>query len=107
MSKKLVKLVMEKVKELFENSEHQGEVLIGLYKMAFPDWEKIKKIDGWPAVNPETHKEISCLFIEFDKKHHPEVLPGGLWLNNGFSSSDCVPPGYVDVSPCKVVYKVE
>lgn len=103
MSKKLVKLDMEKVKELFENSEHQGKVLIGLYKMVFPDWEEIKKIDGWPAVNPETWKDIASLFRQFDKKHHPGVLPGGLWLNNGFSQKESVPAGYVDVSECNVI----
>ncbi len=105
MSKKLVRLDMKKIKELFEDSEHQSDVLIELYRMVFPEWDNIKRIVGWPAVNPETHKEITRLFREFDKKHHPDVCPGGLWLNKGFSSKNSVPPGYVDVSQCKVEYE--
>jgi len=28
------------------------------------------------------------MFIAFDKIHHPNAVNGGLFLNNGFSTSD-------------------
>lgn len=36
--------------------------------------------------------------MEFDRRRHPDVIPGGLWLNKGFSSDESVPKGYVDLS---------
>ena len=101
----LIKLDLEKVEEVFRNSTHQGEVLEKLYRMVFPDWDRIERLEGWPVVNRGTWKHIAKLFMEFDKKHHPEVLPGGLWLNKGFSWDDEVPAGYVDLERCKIIYK--
>jgi len=101
----MIKLTKEKIDQIFEEAKDQGDYLIRLYKHAFPYWEKIKKIDDWPKVHIKTWLYITEKAISFDKIHHPNVLPGGLWLNNGFSSTDNIKPWHVDISEVKIIYE--
>ena len=64
----------------------QGDALVAIYRQAFgPVWDKIVKLDGWPECSKETWTAIAEMFVKFDRQHHPDVLPGGAWMNNGFS----------------------
>jgi hypothetical protein len=81
-----IKLDPKKVKELFETSKTQEEYVVGLYKMAIPDWDKVEKVNGFPLVNKKTSRKIFSLAIDFDTAHHKQVMAGGMWMNNGFSS---------------------
>lgn len=109
-------LLQDKIDQIFEEEEskehpHQANILIALYRYCFPDYDDIEKLDKWPIVTKNTSIYISSKFIDFDKKYHPKVLPGGLWLNNGFSSKELYPEGKdikdweVDLSRCNVIYK--
>jgi len=93
------------VDELFEKSEHQSEVLIGLYRKVFPDFDDIEKINGFPHCGREMALHICGKLMEFDRKHHPNVLSGGLWLNNGFSADDSLKPWGVSISHLEESYK--
>ena len=42
-----------RIMAIFEKSDHQEQVLIGLYRMAFPDWDQISRIKGYPEVGNE------------------------------------------------------
>ena len=75
------------VKELFTKHAHQYDVVIELYRMVFPHWDSIQRIHGWPTINQKTNAMLSTMFQDFDYAHHPRVMPGGLWMNNGFSTS--------------------
>ena len=92
------------LQRIFENSDHQESALVNLYKMLFPDWEKIQRIEGYPEVGQGVWDYICNLFIEFDQKNHPECFKGGLWVNNGFASNDCLPPWMISLEKCRVVY---
>jgi hypothetical protein len=81
-----MRLSVEAVDRLFAECANQGDVLAGLYRMVLPDWERIAKVHGWPSVSDWTWKEISKRFMEFDRAHHPNCLPGGAWMNSGFST---------------------
>ena len=83
---KTVKIKKETIDSIFETATDQETALIALYKVAFPAWDKIKKIHGWPSVNKSTWKRICSKFMVLDGKYHPEVLAGGCWMNTGFSS---------------------
>ena len=99
-----IKLDPEKVKFLFANETNQAEVIIGLYKMVYPGlWDKIAKMKGFPKINETTNKRFFDMFMAFDRKHHPDVMQGGLWMNNGFSQVD-VGDSLEDweVEPCEV-----
>lgn len=93
---KIIRMDEEAIKAVFETAADQGEALVALYRMVFgADWDHITKLDGWPTCNQRTWKAIARLFMEFDKRIFPigpfglrEVMPGGAWMNSGFSSRD-------------------
>lgn len=92
------------LQEIFDESEHQDSVIVKLYKLLFPDWEKIQRIEGFPEVGQALWDYICNLFIEFDREHHPKCLKGGAWINYGFSSSHKLEPWEISLSDCKVIY---
>src|SRR5262249_48325520 len=108
-TKGIVRLDVAAVDALFEQSTHQADVLVGLYRMVFPEWDAIAALDRWPQVNGKTWGEICRRFFAFDQKHHPGVLAGGLWLNSGFSGPDeaGLPDWAVDTSPCAITLRKE
>jgi len=104
-----VELTKERIDAIFEEytnredeTANQGNVLLTLYKVVFgEDWTPFRGVDGYPKVNEMTWKYICGKFQTFDKMHHPEVLPGGRWMNTGFSSRDELPDWVVE--PCGVL----
>lgn len=100
-----IKLDIEKVEELFIQYDNQYEVLLAIYKMVMPDWDDLESINGSPKVSLATWQEICSLFIDFDKKHHPEVLAGGIWMNSGFSVDYNMEDGVVDLSSIIKTFK--
>ena len=104
-----ISLSKEKIDAIFEtelnNQEpHQQNILIALYKVVFPNWTDIEKINGYPSTSRETNEYIFNKFIQFDRMFHPQIMNGGLWLNNGFSSLDETIPNWV-VKPCEIILK--
>ena len=83
---KLVELDRESVNMVFQNAQNQGEYIIGLYKLVYPDWDDIVKVNGFPKVSDTDNHHIMVQAIAFDKREHPDVISGGGWMNNGFSS---------------------
>ena len=84
--KRRIRLTEAAVQACFENQTHQAEVLIGIYRLVFREWDDIEQIDGWPSVNDRTWKAIARMFMDLDKVHHPNVMAGGCWMNSGFST---------------------
>ena len=78
-------LEKKEIDEIFERATNQYEACLALYHKVHPDYDKIKKLEGYPRVGKELHTYLFQKFIEFDSLHHPGVLAGGLWLNKGFS----------------------
>lgn len=99
----MVQLDPAKVDELFETYQHQADVLVSLYKMVLGDFKLVK--DGFPKANKSTWEYLCNKFIEFDRKNHPKVMAGGLWLNSGFSKGDGLNDWEIDVSNCKILYE--
>ncbi len=98
------KKLEHRLQEIFEQAVHQEAALIGLYKMLIPNWEKIERLEGYPIVGRGLWQYIGNLFIDFDQRHHPQVFNGGLWLNQGFSSSDEIGPWEISMDRCNVIY---
>ena len=89
---KSIRDLQQHLQEIFEKSDHQDSVIVKLYKMLFPDWEKIQRIEGFPTVGKSLDEYIFNLFVDFDQEHHPSVFNGGAWVNHGFSSSNNLTP---------------
>ena len=83
------KFTKKQVDKVFTDAEHQGDYMVGLYRLAYgDDWQRVKVVEEWPQVSHGLHTELFERAIRFDKQHHPEVLPGGAWLNSGFAAAD-------------------
>jgi len=94
--------MQERIDAIFEASENQQDAAIAVYTIAFPDWEKIVEVNGWPACGEKMHNYLFGKFIRLDKEHHPEVFAGGLWMNKGFSINRKLGDWEIDVSKAKV-----
>lgn len=100
------KLTKETIDKVFEQFDHQTDVCIGIYKLVFPNWDNIEKVDGWPSISKNTNEYIMRKFISFDRIHHPDVIKGGIWLNYGFSSlNNNVPDWMVDDENVNIILK--
>lgn len=93
----------KEVEKLFETCDHQMDVVIGIYKMVYPNWDDIESIDGFPTINRTTNEKFFKLFTKFDRKNHPNVIPGGIWMNHGFSEEDGLDDW--EVVPCGCILK--
>lgn len=93
------------IEGIFLRHTHQAAVVEDLYRLALPDYDRIMKINGFPECGTEVQKLIFKLFFAFDKKHHPKVLPGGCWLNYGFSQNPELAPWEIDAAHVEVVYE--
>jgi hypothetical protein len=82
-----VKLDAAEVERIFKESQNQKQAADELYRLVFPDCDSIGKIHGYPRVSQETSVKLFEQFIAFDREHHPDVLPGGYWMNCGFSGT--------------------
>lgn len=91
------------IRKLFEKHDHQSDALIDIYKMVFPDWDRIEKIEGHPETGKSFWKFIFNQFNELDQKYHPTVFPGGLWFNTGFSSNENLDPWELSFENCLVI----
>lgn len=101
---KSIRDLQQHLQEIFEKSDHQDSVIVKLYKMLFPDWEKIQRIEGFPTVGKSLDEYIFNLFVAFDQKHHPSVFNGGAWINQGFSTNESLEPWEISLENCKVIY---
>ncbi len=88
------------------DTPHQSNVIMKLYKAVIPvDWDRIEKLTGYPMCNETMTNYLFKKFMEFDLKHHPEVLSGGAWMNNGFDTDKTLPDDTVTVDESIIVYK--
>jgi len=92
------------IESLFENFEHQSDVLGGIYRLVLPDWDRIDKIIYSPKVGKRFWRWICQLFIEFDRIHHPDVFKGGIWFNQGFSSDGNLSDWEISFKECDVTF---
>jgi len=94
------KTLKANLRSIFAEATTQQDALERIYRLVFPDWDQIQKIHGHPSAGEELWKFIARLFIEFDRKHHPNLMPGGAWMNTGFSVSREIDPWKVGFTGC-------
>ena len=106
-----VQLSKEQVDHVFEVHENQTDVVIDLHKLVYKaidvDWDDIERLDDFCSCSHETSMYITEKFCEFDRKHHPETMPGGAWINWGFSSygPECLELNMFEVVPAPFWFK--
>lgn len=77
-------LSKEFIDAIFEQAEHQSDIVISLYRSVIPDFDKRENIPP-PRAGKAVSEYLMRRFIQFDRKNHPNVFNGGAWLNYGFS----------------------
>jgi len=102
--RKRVRLRREDVEAVFASATSQADYVVGLYKLVLPDWDDIDDLQGHPQVSEETWGAICNLAMDWDRTH-VNSLPGGAWLNYGFSGRKDLPDWTVDLRGVKLVYK--
>ncbi len=51
--KKDIRDLKARIKGFFERHDDQAQVVIELYRMVFPDWDRIKEIKGHPETGDQ------------------------------------------------------
>jgi len=104
----IVKLSKERIDAAFADASNQGDWLLDLYRYVIEatgiPWQQVRQIEGWPRVHEKTWRYICQAAQRFDAQHHPECVPGGLWINRGFTKSSNEDPAEwtVDTEGVKV-----
>ena len=80
------------IKGIFRKHDHQEKILIDLYKMVLPDWERIKKSGVIPKQAVRYGNLSAICLSSSTKKKHPGCMAGGIWMNNGFQSNSELDP---------------
>ena len=91
---------------IFEDAKDQNEAMEKLYRLAFPKWDAIKKIEGWPGCGEKMWHYVCEKFIKLDKEFHPEVIASGGWMNKGFSCRKELGPWEIDCQRTEVTYNL-
>lgn len=91
------------IQSIFSRHDHQKDIIVELYKLVLPDWEKIKKIEGYPEAGWELSTFISNQFMQFDREHYPDCMPGGAWMNIRFSVNSNLGPWKIRFNNCRVI----
>ena len=85
-------LTRAQIASIFDAAENQMDYVISLHKAALQlfdiAWGSVKSLEGYIKLASPGDLLIMGMAITFDKTHHPEVLPGGAWLNYGFSTGE-------------------
>ena len=82
-----MEITKEQINHIFDNAEHQHDYIISLYKLVVPDFENHNEVD-WPECGTHVYHYIFEKAINFDRENHPGTLPGGAWMNYGFSFNE-------------------
>ena len=93
------------IQSIFSNHDHQKFVMVDLYRLVLPDWDNIQKVEGYPEAGRELSIFISEQFMQFDRKHHSDCMPGGDWMNTGFSVNSNLGSWEISLKNCRVIMK--
>lgn len=97
----------ERILEAFTQNTNQQDVVVDLYRLVLPDWDQIQNLKGYPEIGMELALFICRRFQEFDRCHHPNCMPGGAWLNWGFSVNRSLDPWGISLEKCTPIFLPE
>lgn len=105
----IVDLSTDTVDRIFEGArkrESQGAYLASFFAAiyGFPVLEndRVEKVDGFPKAAPNLAEMLMERAAEFDKEFHPNVMAGGLMMNNGPSKAEWLDGMEVAVPPLRL-----
>ena len=103
MSTDLVPLSIHKIDSIFDSAITQTDYILELFKYVHKDWERIRSLTESPKTSEDLATYVMGRAIRFDKMVHPDLMPGGAWMNWGFGVDNNI-TGWV-VRPAESEYK--
>jgi hypothetical protein len=94
------KRLKEAILEVFARNIDQHYAITGVYRLVIPDWDEIDKLVGYPEAGTELSHFLCRQCQEFDQKYHPRCMPGGAWMNWGFSVNRDIDPWGINFVNC-------
>jgi hypothetical protein len=93
----------EQVNALFSSYSKECDVLLGLFRLAIPNWDQVEYVlEGKPHIGESGWHTIYGLFRNFNENHPGEnIFPGGIWLSMGFSIDRTLGAWEIDISEMK------
>lgn len=115
-----IRLDPKAVEAAVKQADTESSALIAIYRMVYPNFDEIESVGGadlsWPACNEDTWKRICRFFSDLtdrlnkDRRYDKQVMPGGVWMNNGFTchndAAKDLPDWWVIPAPVKLKEKV-
>lgn len=97
----MIKINKNQIDEIAGRCENSDEFTLEMYKLAFPNWELISQIKGFPKVGNDTADYLMGKALETDKQQAGATLLGS-WFNKGFSIDNDTEEWCIDTSECEV-----
>lgn len=91
---KAIRLDEKQLAESIRSAPSESDAVVAVFRMVYPNFDAIEKMDGYAKCNRRTSKAICQWFMELterlnrDRKYDKQVMPGGAWMNWGFSSDE-------------------
>lgn len=91
---KPIKLNAEAVREYILSAEGETQAIERVFRLVYPNFDDIKSVNGYPVCNRATWLLICGFFrtltlrLNEQRGRMNQIMPGGAWLNWGFSSTD-------------------
>ena len=76
------------IDHICEQSKDYYEAFFGFYRHAIPEFNTVKKVNGFPVISDATAQYCIAKLHELTDD---AWNVNGLWLNNGFSSDSSIP----------------
>lgn len=80
------------VKQIFDQALSQADYILGLMRILHPDFDQIQRLNANPVCSKDTWTRI-CEYaqavdarINCSRSMLQQLLPGGAWMNYGFSA---------------------
>lgn len=96
--------LQKRLQEIFDYAGSNQEALIEIYKLVLPDIDSIRRIERHPVCDKNLWIYIWRLFVQLDRKLHPQEFAGAVWINKGFAMNSGLPSWSINLSDCKAVY---
>lgn len=80
-------ITKERGEAIGDQATNQSEFTLGMYAELYgDDWDRVTGVGGFPKMGEKIADLAWKMAIDIDKKFHPNVMAGGMWMNNGFST---------------------
>ena len=92
-----------------------GSIMLEKRGYASFSWERVEKLEGYPKVDQYWWTKMCNHFVELNRKYYTEKgvpdyrrpMPGGVWMNWGFSVDEAPPLADTIVCDFYIQYKSE